>query len=426
MTLFCLQVLGGNVSQADWDRLQYYSRKVKSFAAMSDEAADDFEVHPSTYLRIAQLQSSSLLPSLRHLRCTLCDMSIFLFQSPLLESLELHNISGNENTIVGPFLTTLSSQMLNRIVLNSGRLSADIFKKSIVHFKHLRSLELIDAVFMSDFTLLEVLGTLPSLENLTLEANDPVSHPAQAPDSISQSGGRKYFDALASLCVTGTFFLIQHLLRFIDSPCLESINICAVFNHDREPEDLFTPSMTIVASKWSQSLKNLSIDIDLGDIEYGYAISKGLMLLTDLHEMQTFNLIGWRMENMDDDVRRLVMSWPKLRTLNLRLNQTSISLSTLRIIAENCPKLRFLRIPLDISTIPPFDTSIKSLRHNLEVLIVLNIHPSAQTTLECQIQVTRYLYLIFPYLKFIRVDPNNITWSGICDLFKLCQDTRLD
>ena len=57
---------------------------------------------------------------------------------------------------------------------------------------------------------------------------------------------------------------------------------------------------------------------------------------------------------MDDDVRRLVMSWPKLRVLGLlHFNQMSISLSTLRIIAENCPELHYLHIPLDTSTIPP-------------------------------------------------------------------------
>ena len=49
--------------------------------------------------------------------------------SPLLDSLELYNISGFENTVVGPFLATLSNspQMLRRIVLNDGQMSVDIF-----------------------------------------------------------------------------------------------------------------------------------------------------------------------------------------------------------------------------------------------------------------------------------------------------------
>ena len=420
------------MSQADWDRLQYYSRKVKFFSSNSGINA---QVHPSTYIRIAQLQSSALFPSLRRLHYNLDDRSIshiFLFQSPLLDSLELFNIRGFENTIVGPFLATLPSQILSRIVLDTGRMSVDILKKSIVRFKQLRSLELSVTVFMSDFVLWELLGTLPSLANLTLKAINPASHPAHVPEnSNSQTGGPKYFEALESLCVTGSFFLIQHLLGFIDSPCLKTIKFYPVINHvlneheHNEPDNLFTPSMTIVASKWSQSLKNLLIHSSSSGTAHRYAIPKCLMLLTDFHEMQTFQLKGGKMENMDDDVRSLVMSWPKLIFLRLPLSQTFVSLSTLRIIAKNCPALRFLSIRLDASITPPFDTSSKSLHHKLEVLTVGKVQPSiAPTSLKCQIEVARYLDLIFPYLKSIEMHPDNVTWSGIRDLVKLCQDVR--
>ena len=129
------------MSQEDWDRLQYYSRKVKTFSAMKGH---DLQVHPSTYFRIAQLQPPGLFPSLRHLRYYLTDISIshiFLFLSPLLDSLELNDIRDLGNTVVGPFLATLSStpQMLRRIqiVLSSGWMSVDTLKTSIVNFKYL-------------------------------------------------------------------------------------------------------------------------------------------------------------------------------------------------------------------------------------------------------------------------------------------------
>jgi hypothetical protein len=417
------------VSQADWDRLQYHSRKVKSFKFKFRDT-DNPQIHPLTYFRIGQLQSSALFPSLRHLHYNLGDTAtstaIFLFLSPLLDSLELFNIRGFEDTIVGSFLTTLSSPMLSRIVLSAGRMSVDILKKSLVHFK----LELSDAVFMSDFTLWEVLGALPALADLTLKAIDPASHPAHATEnSNNQSGGLKYFVALESLCVTGSLFFIQHLLGLIDSPCLTTIKVYPVINVlNDELDNYFTPSLTRIVSKWSQSLKNLVIDSSSNDTlpRNLNGMSKCLMLLTVLHEMQTFRLINWRMEHMDDDVRRLVMSWPKLRTLRLPLNQTFISLSTLRIIAENCPELRQLHIRLDTSTIPPFDTSSKSLRHNLEVLSVGRA-PSEPSTpsLECQIQMTQHLDLIFPFLKSIEVRPKDVTWSGIRDLVRLCQDAGL-
>ena len=96
--------------------------------------------------------------------------------------------------------------------------------QSFLDLKHLRTLELSDAVLITDFSFWEVLGTLPSLENLTLEAYDPASHPAHAPEnSNSRSGNLRYFDALEKLNISGSVFLIQHFLGFIDSPCLKSI-----------------------------------------------------------------------------------------------------------------------------------------------------------------------------------------------------------
>ena len=424
--LFCLQVLSGNVSQADWDRLQYYSRKVKFFETKFH--IDQPQIHPSTYVRIAQLQSSALFPSLRHLQCSLDDRSIshiFLFLSPVLDSLEFTNIRGFENTIVGPFLATLSSPILRRIVLRSGWMSVDILKNSIVHFKQLQSLELRHAVFMSDFvsSLMEVIGTLPSLENLTLMTIDPEPHPAHAPEnSNSQSRGPKYFGALERLRVMGTFFFIQHLLGFIDSPHLETIKVKPITNFVRdEHEDLFAPIMTRITSKWSRSLKTLVISSCPSGTRVAHrnAFSKCLILLGDLQEMEAFCLIDWRIEDVDDYVRCLVLWWPKIRTLYL--NETRISLSTLRIIAENCPELRYLHIRLDTSSIPSFDTSSERLHHKLEVLVVEKIHPS-QTTLKHQIQVTRLVDLIFPYLKSIEVCDE--TWPELWDLVKLCQDVR--
>ena len=139
------------------------------------------------------------------------------------------------------------------------------------------------------------------------------------------------------------------------------------------------------------------------------------------------------MEKNNDALRRLRMSWPKLRILKLLPysyvpagtgNQTYISLSNLRIIAENCPDLHELHIELDIDTIPPFDDiSTKSLCHKLDVLILIGVHQSiTQVSLECQIQIARHLDLIFPYVKTIRVRSGN--WSGVGDLVKLCQDAR--
>ena len=316
----------------------------------------------------------------------------------------------------------------------------DILKKSIIHFKQLQFLSV--EVSLSDFSLWEVLGTLPSLKHLTLKDYDPESYPAHAPEDSNSQSGLRYFGALESLCVTGSIFLIQHLLSFIDSPCLKSIEVYPFLNrghndseHDHDdPGDLLTPFMTIVATKWSQALTDLTISSNPMAMARGFVNrdSKFLTLLTNLCEIRKFHLSGCTTENNDDAARCLAKSWPNLRSLalgvlRLPLNQTFVSLSTLRIIADNCPELHYLYIPLDISTIPHFDdfSSKKSPRHNLEFLVLGGpggVQPLDQTMLECQIQVARNLDFIFPYLKTINVQ--NANWSGIRDLVILCQDIR--
>lgn len=135
--------------------------------------------------------------------------------------------------------------------------------------------------------------------------------------------------------------------------------------------------------------------------------------------MEEFQLIGWKMEDKAD-LGRLVLSWPKLETL--KLNRTFTFLSTLRIIAENCPDLTVLEIPLNASTIPSFDDdSIQRLDHDLQFLTVGTVHPS-QTTLELQIKVSRHLDLIFPNLEYLNVEDEN--WAQVEDLYRLCQDVR--
>lgn len=121
-----------------------------------------------------------------------------------------------------------------------------------------------------------------------------------------------------------------------------------------------------------------------------------------------------------DDVRRLVMSWPKLITL--KLNRTHVFLSTLRIMAENCPYLTVLDIPLNASIIPSFDDdSVVRLNHHLSYLTVGTVFPS-HPKLDLQIQVTRHLDLIFSYLESLKVEDEE--WLQIQDLYKLCQEVR--
>ena len=152
-------------------------------------------------------------------------------------------MGGFENTVVGPFLATLSSQaqMLNRIDLRFGDMSVDILKTPIVQFKQLRSPTLIHAVLMSNFVLSEVLGTLPSLGDLTLTIRLLLSS-RRAPHcefNRSKWGSQKNY-ALENIIVTSSF-LIQHLLSSVDSPYLKSIKVYPDNDNELDSEHFFIP-----------------------------------------------------------------------------------------------------------------------------------------------------------------------------------------
>ena len=106
--------------------------------------------------------------------------------------------------------------------------------------------------------------------------------------------------------------------------------------------------------------------------------------------------------------------------------KTSVSLPTLKILvdAENCPELRYLDIRLDASTIPAFDTSTKSLRHNLEILTVGRV----QTTLKCQIQVNTIFGFNLPisgiHIRSTAQGCNLVRDSRPDHQLELCQDAR--
>ena len=154
------------------------------------------------------------------------------------------------------------------------------------------------------------------------------------------------------------------------------------------------------------------------------ASTKCLMLLKDLHKMQTFHLKDRSMKiwTMMWDVSSW---WCRGQRELWASSQTNIGF--LVSFEDNYGALSWIAL---------FGHSIGGYFYHPTLSIALakvfatiwrfwpwGVHLS-QTTLECQIQVTRYLDLIFPYLKFIEVQPKDATWSEIRDLIKFLQNAR--
>ena len=173
--------------------------------------------------------------------------------------------------------------MLRRIDLDTGRMSVDILKKNQLFTPsssdHLKFSWMI-LFYGMPLVLYRPLKTLLwSLSTWVLILIDLI--PRTPPEN---SNGPKYFNTLESLCVTGSYFLIHHLLGYIDFRCSKLIDInqdLDGFRNEHGPEGLLTPSLKIVACEWSQSLTNLVIGSWSSSSFAGVhrnAISKCLML----------------------------------------------------------------------------------------------------------------------------------------------------
>ena len=127
-------------------------------------------------------------------------------------------------------------------------------------------------------------------------------------------------------------------------------------------------------------------------------------------------------------MRRFAGSWPHLRSLDLPLEikDSTIwpSLSTLYNFVDFCPKLKYLRIPLDISHIPLLSYRRLS-AHPLKHLSI----GSANAALGMQdiLLVARHLDRLFPSLKVLNHSGRNAEmWESIFAVLQAFQAVRLD
>ncbi|KAF8905952.1 hypothetical protein CPB84DRAFT_1844591 [Gymnopilus junonius] len=124
-------VLRGAISDVEWERFDWYARRVRRFSYSRDPDALDIAMH--VYFRLAQLHKPPILPSLRYLHCPSTSQRDFLisgiclFLSPSLEALEFNGISNVEDKLCGTMLHTLfcDGAEMEKIILIGRGLSLD-------------------------------------------------------------------------------------------------------------------------------------------------------------------------------------------------------------------------------------------------------------------------------------------------------------
>ncbi|TFK17930.1 hypothetical protein FA15DRAFT_732677 [Coprinopsis marcescibilis] len=325
-------VLRGTISPEEWARFDWYARRVKRFCYSRDPNRLDIAMH--VYFRIAQLRSTPLLPSLRHLYCPWISQSDFLisgvclFLSPSLQSLEFCKITSIEDKLTGTFLHTLHADGadLESIVLRGEKLT-DGTLDLVLPFSNLRTLEIDGMGPAIELAWLQELGRKPKLEELALDFTNSNIEP------LTQDIG---FPNLKSLMITASIPFTRAFLPHITSTSLETL--VAISSQDTASQR--TGFITDSVDRWGPCLQSFAI-----------------APLLPLRNLREFRLEGYILNLTDENVVQLAMAWPRITKLLLPYvsgDRTRPTLNSLVNLRDLCPQLKHVRIPIDITDIPSF------------------------------------------------------------------------
>ncbi|KAJ3514811.1 hypothetical protein NLJ89_g2149 [Agrocybe chaxingu] len=329
-------VLRGRITPEDWARFDWYGRRVRKFSYTRDP--DNLDIAMHVYFRLAQLRSTPLLPSLRHLHCPSTSQNDFLisgiclFLSPSLQTLEFENISNVEDKLCGTVLHTLHSDgaPMERIILRGRGLSRDTVCK-VIQFEHLKELELAGMGESLDMEILEHIGSLPSLIDLALDFTNSNIPPLENDIGLKD---------LRSLMITAQVPFIQAFLPRVASTRLETFVAVAPSNPPVDKKDFLTD----VVTRWKDSLRRIALVHQAVDDTAEELNITALAPLLPLRKLTYVRIEGYVMELHDRNIEDLAIAWPELSTLLLpfisagRTRPTILSLRTHVKCGELAPR----------------------------------------------------------------------------------------
>ena len=420
---YCYKVLRGNVTPEDWARFDWYARRIRRFCYTRDPDHLDIAMH--VYFRIAQLRSTPLLPSLRHLHCPSTSQNDFLisgiclFLSPSLQTLQFENISSVEDKLCGTVLHTLASDgaQIEKIILRGKGLSKDTLWMA-TRFEHLNLLELTGMGESLSPEIVEKIGSLPWITNLAIDFTD------SRMEALSKDIGLKN---LNSLTITAPVPFVEALISHIATTQLETFVAILPCN----PTDDKKEFLAKVVDRWKDTLRRVAlVHLPVEDFPNEHLRFDALAPLVPLRKLSYLKLEGYVMELTDDNISDMTIDWPEMDTLLLPFSNAihrRPTIASLRNIARRCPKLRYLTIPLNILDLPAFTIPAGGPHTPAHELHTLTVASSDEVwDPRDLIQGARHIDYLFPKLKLLAsYDGHDAErWMQMHDIIQMYQGVR--
>jgi len=435
------------ISESKWTAMQDYARAIEEIN-ITNVRRHPTTVAETTYFRLAQLQGATpLFPRLDRLSIletpstsqAISYSVLPMFLSPAFTSLSITGMGSSRRTsAVASFLGMLGPQStLAHISLDYFSLSPAILK-SIVGCGGLSRLAFTNVEGSIDQPSLHTLFSMPSLTNITFKTKK-LEYLASEPVETLLPGSTQ----LSELHLAGPFPLLSEWIKFFSGKCdLQGLEMeIIITTNDTTGKTANTggkqyPSSADIAAlikeavpAWQHSLLTFEMKLDRPlddglpptflDAFSGFAFLEKLTLMnTSLH-------------NINLAVQRNVAHWPSLTYLHLPRSHSfcTVSMESLHCLAENCPRLAFLRLLIQSPENDPF-SDIASQGVHFPHVHLLSIGTFAAESDEPSVEqlcsIARNLLRVFPRLQTLETNKSfsENRWRNIKVLIDLCRDAE--
>ena len=398
------------------DRFNMYGRKVRYLYLKSFQEL--VRGHAIALLQSISDSNQNLFPGLKMIyipafevtgypRNLECLNILFLALSSSLVTVSLGGINTSSDEFAASFLSILSQRAssLQELILG-GRLSPNSLKL-VSKFSKLEVLSISGQNSVLQTSFLERCSVL---ENLThLSVNLDASSTFSISDLTPYLSG---FAALQALQLGGSPVELSKVLQSIAPPSLESITItCSSSSRHQPPE---SESVALCIQECGRISPTYRIQLRFGGAGRNPTIvsDRSLSSLQSCKSLQILDISGITLHITDDIIRDLCDggAWRSLRYLHLPPSESehSPSLSSLKILARNCPDLQSLVISINFQNMPLLDFSVlpneraSRIPHSLKRLLILKV-PDARigetNTITVAISVSLFIEYHFPNLE---------------------------
>ncbi|KAJ2975218.1 hypothetical protein NUW54_g11769 [Trametes sanguinea] len=348
-----LQVIIDDIQEDEWARMAHYARLIRSYIG-DREVIDGL----CASVLLQKLAGQPLLPRLRRLEWRLpFDQSAALafFLSPMLRSVYLDLLEGGTARFIhdqhvnptaseyayGTALHMIHSRAPNVENVQMWTSGFPCAIDRLTAFRKLQSLKL--ELVGKPNLVLQTASTLPELKKLSIFfAKAPQGQPGPPLEEAC-------LPALQSMKLSGAGHVVVSFVSAVRAPQLRVVRLSFM-----AIEQLWTDCVERVVSGFGETLREVDFDVeDAYDNPEPYSFHRWFSPLYRLRRLNQV-AIGAMFETpfiiSTQDIANMASAWPGLRSLLIPAVEDnpspSFSITALESLAEKCPRLQLLAIPV--------------------------------------------------------------------------------